>query len=498
MEEAMNTILRIFSRSSLIKSIPAFIAVLFLSVTATAQAGSGISVSVSASGISASATVGGVDAMLLRVGGPGDFFAEARSEGSSVNWSLPGNAPDGAYRYEVSATASGTAYRETGRFSVSGGQIFERKLRKSQSSPSLWRTAARALDHVGQGVLDILVPAAQAQGDALVSSAFPTVEFDDTNDVGINWDIFAPAFGFAIFDEFSNTLPLEIDSTALSDFAFFSDTNGDVSFADDAVFVDRDAIRLGVGTITPTSPIHVMKADGTAQVLVEETNAAVAARSLFNLNNNGPVGFNMLNTDTNEQWRFAAQTDGFRVSLAGSGGPELTVFETGAVTMGPGGVVNFDLDPTGNLTVVGTATATAHLTASDRNLKENFVALEGGQVLAKLTALPVTEWSFKGDPVRHIGPTAQDFKAAFDLGADDTHIASLDVASVAVVGVKALHKMIEAREATITQQQAEIAALKQRLAALEAREARLQALEAAVQQLLAGSPPPHVTAAALY
>jgi uncharacterized coiled-coil protein SlyX len=180
----------------------------------------------------------------------------------------------------------------------------------------------------------------------------------------------------------------------------------------------------------------------------------------------------MLNTDTNEQWRFAAQTDGFRVSLAGSGGPELTVFETGAVTMGPGGVVNFDLDPTGNLTVVGTATATAHLTASDRNLKENFVALEGGQVLAKLTALPVTEWSF--------------------------NIASLDVASVAVVGVKALHKMIEAREATITQQQAEIAALKQRLAALEAREARLQALEAAVQQLLAGSPPPHVTAAALY
>jgi hypothetical protein len=251
MEEAMNTILRIFSRSSLIKSIPAFIAVLFLSVTATAQAGSGISVSVSASGISASATVGGVDAMLLRVGGPGDFFAEARSEGSSVDWSLPGNAPDGAYRYEVSATASGTAYRETGRFSVSGGQIFERKLRKSQSSPSLWRTAARALDHVGQAVLDILVPPAQAQGDALVSSLFPTVEFDDTNDVPINWDIFAPSFGFVIFDEFGATFPLEIDQSPLNELSFLSDPNGDVSFADDAVFVDRDAIRLGVGTIRP-------------------------------------------------------------------------------------------------------------------------------------------------------------------------------------------------------------------------------------------------------
>jgi hypothetical protein len=130
--------------------------------------------------------------------------------------------------------------------------------------------------------------------------------------------------------------------------------------------------------------------------------------------------------------------------------------------------VNLFLDALGNFTVVGTATATAHLTASDRHLKENFVDLEGGQVLAKLTALPVTEWSFKGDPVRHIGPTAQDFKAAFGLGPDDTHIASLDVASVAVVGVKALHKMLAVRDSTITQQQTEIAELKQRLAALEA------------------------------
>jgi hypothetical protein len=107
------------------------------------------------------------------------------------------------------------------------------------------------------------------------------------------------------------------------------------------------------------------------------------------------------------------------------------------------------------------------LNASDRNLKENFMDLEGDAVLAKLAALPVTEWSFKGDPVRHIGPTAQDFKAAFNLGADDTHIASLDVASVAVVGVKELHKMIEVREAEIAERDARIAELESRLAALE-------------------------------
>jgi hypothetical protein len=219
---------------------------------------------------------------------------------------------------------------------------------------------------------------------------------------------------------------------------------------------------------------------------------------MFELINNGPVGFNMTNTDTTQTWRFAAQTSGFRVSLDGSGGREMEVGSTGTLAVGPSGASNLFLDAAGNLTVVGTATATAHLNASDRNLKEKFVDLEDGQVLTKLTALPVTEWSFKGDAVRHIGPTAQDFKAAFNLGADDTHIASLDLASVAVVGVKALHKMLAAREATITQQQAEITALKQRFAALEAREARLQALEAAVRQLLAGSSPARVTAAALH
>jgi uncharacterized small protein (DUF1192 family) len=152
------------------------------------------------------------------------------------------------------------------------------------------------------------------------------------------------------------------------------------------------------------------------------------------------------------------------------------------ITKAGTGVQEFKVDGSGNLTVLGNATAAAFLTSSDRNLKENFVDLEGGQVLAKLTALPVTEWSFKGDPVRHIGPTAQDFKAAFGLGPDETHITPLDIASVAVVGVKELHKMIEVRdaeiaehEAKLAEREAEIAALKQRLAVLEEMVSRIVA-----------------------
>ena len=42
---------------------------------------------------------------------------------------------------------------------------------------------------------------------------------------------------------------------------------------------------------------------------------------MFQLTNNGPVGFNMTNTNTSQTARFAFQTDGFRVSFAGTGAP---------------------------------------------------------------------------------------------------------------------------------------------------------------------------------
>ena len=78
---------------------------------------------------------------------------------------------------------------------------------------------------------------------------------------------------------------------------------------------------------------------------------------------------------------------------------------------------------------------------SDRNRKENFVELNPQEVLEKLDDLPMMEWNFKGeDPnIRHIGPIAQDFHAAFHLnGSDDTKISHIDPAGVAIVGVKGL------------------------------------------------------------
>jgi hypothetical protein len=316
------------------------------------------------------------------------------------------------------------------------------------SATTAAQAAAGALSAVGEALLDILVPRAEAQ-DALVSSAFPTAFFDDTDTLGVDWTFVGDQLFASIGDPRVGTTPMLIESSPNNHLSFHSDPAGNVSVAQDSVFVERSSGRVSVGTINPTALFHVFSNSSTAKILAEETNAAVAPRNMFELINNGPIGFNMTDTNVAQTWRFAAQPTGFRVSLDGTGGPEVEVGPGGTLQVGPGGTANLFFDAAGNLTVVGTATATAHLTASDRNLKENFVALEGGQVLAKITALPVTEWSFKGDPVR---------------------------------------RMIEERDARIVE-------LERRLADVDAREARLQALEAAVSQLLAGRPAEKLAAA---
>lgn len=88
---------------------------------------------------------------------------------------------------------------------------------------------------------------------------------------------------------------------------------------------------VGVGTVNPQSALHVRRNDGSANFLVSEVNSISEPRQLFTLENNGPIGFGMINTGLNLQWRFAAQTTGFRISLAGTGGPEFEVTNNGNV-----------------------------------------------------------------------------------------------------------------------------------------------------------------------
>jgi hypothetical protein len=77
---------------------------------------------------------------------------------------------------------------------------------------------------------------------------------------------------------------------------------------------------------------------------------------------------------------------------------------------------------------------------SDRNAKTDIMPLDSAAVLDKVDALPISRWSYKSEHgVRHVGPMAQDFYAAFKVGPDDRHITSIDEDGVALAAIKALH-----------------------------------------------------------
>jgi hypothetical protein len=256
-------------------------------------------VAVNSTGIAVPVLVTGTINMRLAVSSPycRTIFM-AQTDSTVGNSSLFATAPDGYDTCDVLINAGSKVLPQS-------GVIFDSTLRKSH------QRKIGFLEHFGSmftaavtKVFDALVPMAvgapitgnhitsdgtvggwfginhsdgeapeyhlHIQGDSVEPNPF--LGFEDFS--GSDWWDMGIFNGlFFIEHDRLQTDPFIIVGTSLNDLSFLSDSNGDVSFADDAVFVDRDAIRLGVGTITPTSPIHVMKADGTAQVLVQGTTA---------------------------------------------------------------------------------------------------------------------------------------------------------------------------------------------------------------------------------
>lgn len=115
---------------------------------------------------------------------------------------------------------------------------------------------------------------------------------------------------------------------------------------------------------------------------------------------------------------------------------------------------------------------------SDVNVKENFTAVSPQEILARLNELKITAWNYIADPdSTHIGPTAQDFYAAFGVGVDDHHISSIDTGGVALVAIQALNQQLIEQSATIEQLTEQNKQLQQQnvdiLARLDALEAML-------------------------
>ena len=106
---------------------------------------------------------------------------------------------------------------------------------------------------------------------------------------------------------------------------------------------------------------------------------------------------------------------------------------------------------------------------SDRNAKENVKPVNPKEVLAKVCGLQVAKWNYKSQncSIQHIGPMAQDFSAAFEVGEDDRHISTVDESGVALAAIQALHEIVNTQNLEMKEKDARIQALERRLDDIE-------------------------------
>jgi hypothetical protein len=133
---------------------------------------------------------------------------------------------------------------------------------------------------------------------------------------------------------------------------------------------------------------------------------------------------------------------------------------------------------------------------SDRNRKQDFLSVDGEDLLARLRGVPVTTWRYRDEVDRstlHIGPMAQDWQRAFGFSRDGTTINMSDFDGVNLAAVQALEartaeqaRRIDAQARELQTQaarmdgvQSENATLREQNRALEARLERLEAVVAA-------------------
>jgi len=301
---------------------------------------------------------------------------------------------------------------------------------------------------VGFGTSNPVVEVHSVNGDS------PTLRLEQNGSSGFTpqtWDVAGNEANFFIRDATNGSrLPFKIRPAAPTD-SIEIEADGDVLLAHHA-----GTGNVSIGNIAPTERLNV---DGSA--IIADTTTPVAARTLLSLENNGSPQFELTDTDGGDTWRFglvtSANPDNNKLEITPtSGGARYRYFRDGRFDIRNGSnTIIFDLDDTGDLTITGV------LSSSDRELKTDFSGVDAKAILASVEALDVSTWAFKEQRrVRHIGPVAQDWYAAFGMGSTETAIHQTDVNGVVLSSIQALAAENDALAA-------ENKALAERLAALE-------------------------------
>jgi len=281
-----------------------------------------------------------------------------------------------------------------------------------------------------------------------------------------------------------------------SDFAVISGGTGNfIQLAADFSTIGGGRInRIGAGAIYATVPggyLNEANADYSfaagRQAKAQHTGSFVWADSVgadfastginqFLIRAAGGVGINVVNPEAPLHVYGAADATltGGGIAILGSLTSQNMVLDNNEIQARNNSAASpLFLNAGGGNVSIGTATANARLrvvnatcdgevwsNSSDRNLKTAFETVDTGAILEKVAALPISRWHYTNAPgTRHVGRMAQDFQAAFSVGSDDKHIATIDADGVALAAIQGLNALLRA-------QAAELQALKQELTEL--------------------------------
>jgi hypothetical protein len=218
------------------------------------------------------------------------------------------------------------------------------------------------------------------------------------------------------------------------------------------------------GWVNAASGTASMIGGGTHNSATEDYAAVCGGYSNENAGANSAIPGGFDNTLT----LYADYSMAFGVGVYVNSPKKVALFESS--THGQLGINRDDNDGgIGHPIHVGTSTSNgngAYLTnggtwtdGSSRTFKENGEIMEKRQLLSKISGISIEVWNFKDSDERHIGPYAEDFVAAFDVGTiresdgqrENQYLAASDVAGVALAGVQALLEKIERLEARIAE-----------------------------------------------
>ncbi|MFA4834123.1 MAG: hypothetical protein WC619_04750, partial [Patescibacteria group bacterium] len=230
--------------------------------------------------------------------------------------------------------------------------------------------------------------------------------------------------------------------------------------------------NIGIGTANPTNSKLVIDGDGSgnyqgiANYEMSLEGDLYVTGTIYGL---GTTLGNIFMDSGDGTYYLDPANSGISMKVAGKVG-------IGAAALTPTHLIELDSDTFG--------TTTGWQDSSDRNRKENFLALgdislepiklsvwtgngstidaveydngdevdlDNNELLKRLSMMPVMQWNFINDDdinemssstIKHIGPTAQDFYKLFGLGSADTRVKATDLAGVSLAGLKALNEKV--------------------------------------------------------